>query len=89
MTSFRGKAIGHSFLFMYNSEWEFNLKGTHCMCSYALTIMKNLRIMSKKKRRAFLFKTQLHFPSVFPLEQSVLQFLKLLAYFNQTEGWEF
>lgn len=56
MTSFHSKAIRHSFLFMYNSEWKFNLKETHCMCSYELTIMKNLGIMLKK-RRAFLFKT--------------------------------
>lgn len=73
MTSFYGKASRHSFLFMYNSKWEFNLKGTHCMCK--LCTHNNEEFRNKvKKRRAFLFKTQLHFSSVFPLEQSAYSF---------------
>ena len=76
MTSFHGKAIGHSFLFMYNSEWEFNLKGTHCMCSYALTIMKNLRVMLKKEEHSsskysYIFQVFFHLNSQFTIFEAV------------------
>lgn len=50
---------------MYYSEWEFNLKGTHCVCSWALTVIKNLGIILKIRRVLLLFRTQLHFSSVF------------------------
>lgn len=51
--------------------------------------MKNLRIMLKKKKKSVPLQNAATFSKCFPLEQSGLQFMKLLAYFNQTEGWEF
>lgn len=74
VTSFHGKVNRHSFSFMCNSEWEFNLKGTYCMCSYTLTVMKNLGIMFKKGQNSSL-KHSCIFKVLFPLKQTVYNFL--------------
>lgn len=79
MTSFCSKAIGHSFWFVHNGEGEFNLKRTHCMRSYALTIMKNLRITLKKEERSsskhgYIFQVFFHLSSQFTIFEAVVLF---------------
>lgn len=76
MTSFYGKASRHSFLFMYNSKWEFNLKGTHCLCKLCTHNNEEFRNKVKKEehsssKHSYIFQVFFHLNSLLIVFEAV------------------